>query len=147
MSKERYAVLLGDVSGAGVHHLPRQGAAALRAAAKELGFAQFRVRLDNVHGKEAFLTAVAQALRFPPWFGHNWDALEDCLTDMSWQPAPGYLVTLTRADDFRAAQEQEFLMALRIFDSAADHWRNDGVAFWTLVDLRSDGLAYPPDLP
>jgi RNAse (barnase) inhibitor barstar len=103
--------------------------------------------LDAVRDKEGFLSAVAQALTFPAWFGHNWDALEDCLTDLSWQQAPGYLVILAHADAFRAADEPAFRMALRIFDAAADHWREDGIPFWTLVDLSGDTSAVLRQLP
>ncbi|GIH91009.1 MULTISPECIES: barstar family protein [Planobispora] len=34
------------------------------------------------------MTAIAEALSFPERFGHNLDALYDCLTDLSWLP-PG----------------------------------------------------------
>jgi RNAse (barnase) inhibitor barstar len=105
------------------------------------------VRLDAVRDKEGFLSAVAQALTFPAWFGHNWDALEECLTDLSWQPAPGYLLTLAHADALRAADEPALRMALRIFEAAADHWREDGIPFWTLVDLQGAQLPDLPDLP
>jgi RNAse (barnase) inhibitor barstar len=147
MSKEHFTTVLGNVSRAGVYQLPQHGVADLRAAAKDGGLAQFRVRLEGVQTKEGFLAAVAQALDFPDWFGHNWDALEDCLTDMSWQPADGYLVILSRAQDFRRAQEEEFAMALRIFDAAADFWREEGVPFWTLVDLHADDMTHLPELP
>ncbi len=36
--------------------------------------------------KQAALAAIADALSFPDWFGHNLDALYDCLTDLSWLP-------------------------------------------------------------
>lgn len=32
--------------------------------------------------KQQFHAAIAQALRFPDWYGYNLDALYDCLTDM-----------------------------------------------------------------
>lgn len=147
MTKEHFASVLGDPSRAGVYQLPQHGIADLRAAAKDRGMVQFRVRLEGVRTKEGFLLAVSHALGFPEWFGHNWDALEDCLTDMTWQPADGYVVILSQADDFRAAQEEEFAAALRILDAAADFWREEGVPFWTLVDLRGDGGSYLPELP
>jgi hypothetical protein len=38
--------------------------------------------------KAGLLARTADALEFPAWFGHNWDALADCLTDLAWRPAP-----------------------------------------------------------
>ena len=35
-------------------------------------------------GKKAQIEAIAVALSFPDWFGHNLDALYDSLTDLSW---------------------------------------------------------------
>lgn len=40
-----------------------------------------RIRL-----KSQLLRALARQLRFPEYFGGNYDALEDCLRDFSWLP-------------------------------------------------------------
>jgi hypothetical protein len=37
-------------------------------------------------GKEKVLSVLSRALRFPRYFGWNWDALEECLGDLSWMP-------------------------------------------------------------
>jgi hypothetical protein len=34
----------------------------------------------------------ARGLRFPDYFGKNWDALSDCLTDLSWFDARSHFV-------------------------------------------------------
>ncbi|MEU4768224.1 barstar family protein [Actinosynnema sp. NPDC023794] len=40
----------------------------------------------GAHTKKDAIGAIAEALSFPDWFGHNLDALHDCLTDLSWLP-------------------------------------------------------------
>lgn len=36
--------------------------------------------------KEALLSELHQRLRFPDYFGGNWDALWECIRDLSWLP-------------------------------------------------------------
>jgi len=38
----------------------------------------------GIDTKETLLAAVGSALRFPEYFGGNWDALSDLLRDLSW---------------------------------------------------------------
>jgi hypothetical protein len=42
---------------------------------------------DSVQGRQELLRAIAQGLCFPDYFGENWDALIDCLADLSWHQA------------------------------------------------------------
>lgn len=77
----------------------------------------FTARLPVTEGRVELLAALAQALRLPEYFGHNWDALEECLRDLSWIPegrvrivhpvVPPYLVyveLLRDAQDFWLGQ-------------------------------------------
>ena len=55
------------------------------------------VDLGGAGDKEALLERLALALGFPAWFGGNWDALEDCLADLSWLEADGYVLLVEGA--------------------------------------------------
>ena len=68
-----------------------------------LGF--FTVRLDGaeVKDKAALLAALAGGLKFPAYFGHNWDALLDCLRSLpDFIKAGGYAVIIERSGLFLA---------------------------------------------
>jgi hypothetical protein len=38
----------------------------------------------GIRSKQKLLGFLADRLRFPGYFGWNWDALEECLNDLSW---------------------------------------------------------------
>lgn len=72
----------------GLH--PTDDTAAARAVARANGWRI--VELDTSHGtdKTYFLQVCRQAFDLPQWFGGNWDALADSLTDVD--DTPGTLV-------------------------------------------------------
>lgn len=146
MHAPAYHSLLTRAERAGIYHMPFAADLALEEAAESLDYPLHRVDLARVATKEAFLAAVGEALGFPDWYGHNWDALADCLTDLSWMEADGYVIVLERADAFARAAPTDFATALSIFQDAADTWREDGVPFWTLVGTTSGELDWLQDL-
>jgi RNAse (barnase) inhibitor barstar len=106
-----------------------------------------RVDLASARNKDEMLAAVGHTLRFPEWFGRNWDALTDCLLDMGWLPATGYVIILDHCDGIHGRAEADFVMLMRIFQDAAATWREDEVPFWCLVDMQADGIAWLPTVP
>jgi barstar (barnase inhibitor) len=51
------------------------------------------VRLDGrLRRKGDVLRALASGLKFPWYFGQNWDALDECLNDLSWLGEPSSVV-------------------------------------------------------
>ena len=65
----------------------------------------------------------AQALEFPDYFGHNWDALEECLADLEWLPAKGYILLITDAGCV-LPDEDEYETFLEILRDAGEAWGN-----------------------
>lgn len=141
-----FFALLPQAEAAGVVQLPPGGAAAIAAAAESLGFLCAEVEMAGVEDKAGLLAAVADALAFPAWFGQNWDALEDCLSDLSWSNAEGYVLILRHADHCHRHSEGDFLTALRILADVSSTWAEEGVAFWTFVELTADDIPLLPDL-
>jgi RNAse (barnase) inhibitor barstar len=139
--------VLANASTAGVYHLPHIDKSQVVAAAKAGGLAIFRIDLAKAANKEQMLAIIAKSLNFPDWFGHNFDALADCLADMGWHPAEGYVVLLEHCDSIHGKAEEDFVSALNIFEQAASDWREEGVPFWCLVEMQADGIAWLPTGP
>lgn len=66
----------------------------------------------------------ARALEFPDYFGHNWDAMEECLTDLEWLPARGYVLLITDAAHVLPDDETEYETFLEILRDAGEAWGN-----------------------
>lgn len=98
----------------------------LAARATAAGLALHRVDLSGAHGKKALLAALGRALRFPVHYGQNWDALADCLGDLSWlEPGP-LLVSLEQAGPLAARAPGDLATALDVLREAAAAWRERG---------------------
>jgi RNAse (barnase) inhibitor barstar len=123
---------LKDAKAGGVFQLAADGRAVERAA-KDADLACFRVDIHAAHDKAELLAALAQSLSFPEWFGGNWDALADCLTDLGWHDADGYVVVLDKAKHFVASHASDWETALEVLRHAADYWRDEDVPFWVFV--------------
>jgi RNAse (barnase) inhibitor barstar len=107
--------------------------AALCALGGSLDFDCVRVDLAGCPDKNELLERLAAALRFPGWFGHNWDALFDCLTDLGWRKAPGYVLILLHAAELRDGAPEVFDTALAILADAGAAWQSRGVPFRVFV--------------
>jgi hypothetical protein len=98
---------LSDASKSGVYRTSRSDEILDAARGSELQVV--RIALGGAAGKEALLAHIADALAFPPWFGGNWDALEDCLSDLSWSKAAGQVLLFEGAAGL-PADERGILM-------------------------------------
>lgn len=122
---------LEDASKSGVYRVPSAFEPRLLVdAAAGAGLRMVQVDLAAARGKDAALAALARALAFPAWFGGNWDALEDCLADLSWMPAKGYVLAIAGAGSL-AADDRGVL--LDILASVAASWAERGRPFFAVL--------------
>ncbi|MGA4847664.1 barstar family protein [Streptomyces sp. G5(2025)] len=93
-------------------------------AARDAGWTTAALSLAGVRDKAAFMERCARGLGLPNWFGRNWDALADCLGDLSWAPpARGRLLVVSDWQEYARAAPEEWETAQEVFSSAIEHWR------------------------
>ena len=64
----------------------------------------------------------SRALEFPDYCGCDWDALEECLTDLEWLPAKGYVVLITDAQSVIPDDEEGYETLLEILNDVGEAW-------------------------
>jgi RNAse (barnase) inhibitor barstar len=99
--------------------------------------------------RAGFFRVMARALRFRDYFGHNWDAVYDCLTDLNWLPAAGYLLVLDRFDQFAKNEPRQWDIGLKVLRAACDFWQRLQRPMYTLLygpgELAAGVSPLPPD--
>ena len=88
--------------------------------------------------REAMLAAIAGSLDFPDWFGGNWDALEDCLTDLSWRKGSAHVILFSGA-----VAGDDLGILLDVLSSAAEFWREKRRAFFAIFIDPAGTLPLP----
>ncbi len=129
---------LSDATRSGVFWT--HGDAEVRDATRGSALDVVRIDLRPVTTKAALLDAFSRALGFPDWFGGNWDALEDCLGDLSWRSGEG-LVLLLEGGGGIAPDD---LGVLRdILESCAQSWAARGKPFFAAFVGGNNPMALP----
>ena len=86
------------------------------------GFALRVVQGKKCRTPAGLFNEFARALEFPDYFGHNWDALEECLADLEWLPAKGYVVLIADALSVIPDNDEEYETLLEVLSDAGEAW-------------------------
>ena len=116
---------LKDAGRSGVYRTSDYGP--LLEVARQNGLPYARISLHGSTDKQAILKSISEALAFPEWFGRNWDALEDCLGDLSWRPQGGHVLLF---DDIALGDELGIL--IDVLGSVAEQWAARGIPFFAV---------------
>lgn len=111
-----------------------QRAAMLRAGALPEGYRAVVIEGSGVESREVFFDKLANALSFPSYFGRNWDAVYDCLTDPSVMPVERVVLVLDGFERFAVSEPEQWRVALNVFGDASE--------FWTTLDRSLCVLLY-----
>jgi RNAse (barnase) inhibitor barstar len=93
------------------------------------GLAARVLRGTKMRTDQALFDEVSAALQFPDYFGENWAALEECLTDLTWLPAKGYVLFIVWSELVLVDELDDSLALLRrIILRVSERWATPIVA-------------------
>ncbi|WP_424887551.1 barstar family protein [Streptomyces sp. XH2] len=102
----------------------------------------FVARLDgaSMADSDGVFEQFWEQLRFPDYFGWNWNALLDCLRDLNWLPADRYLVVIENSTQLLSGSPEERGHFFGLLKQVAEHWhsphhkpRGVGIPFTVLI--------------
>jgi hypothetical protein len=81
------------------------------------------VRGHKMRSEAELFDEVAAAFQFPDYFGENWSAFAECLSDLSWMPGAAYVMVITNAHDVLVSEPPAQLQSFaRIGRTVATQW-------------------------
>ena len=76
----------------------------------------------KLSNRNQILYNIGVAFKFPDYYGKNWDAFNDCITDLDWISAEYYLLLINNADKIES-QGENFSIFFNILEDAAKVWK------------------------
>ena len=76
----------------------------------------------GIYGENNLFSNIASKLKFPNYFGNNWNALNDCLNDLSWIKEKNIMLIHS---DLPTLTKEELRIYLEILADTVAGWEND----------------------
>jgi hypothetical protein len=132
---QRLAAVVSGARPPGLYRwLSRAHPAAVRRELATVGWDLHHLDGARIRDKAGLLDACSDSLQFPAYFGYNWDALADCLADLSWLPDRGRVVLWDRYGVLAASDPDAWATGREVFQSAAEERTAEGRSpLYTLV--------------
>ena len=82
---------------------------------------------SKIKNKHDIFNLFSKKLSFPNYFGNNWDAFWDCITDLMWLKNKDTLVKIKDYDILKQKEEGKIL--IKILTDAKTFWKKHNVDF------------------
>jgi len=96
----------------------------------------FYFRGRSIRNKTDFFNTAKKVMRLPDYFGDNWDAFEECINDLSWLPAEGYIFVYDNTSVFFSKHPDDADTLLSILNDIHENRKHGDIPFE--VVLASD---------
>ena len=126
---------LTRVSWRCVHFLTPRETVTRSAELTEAGVRLVELDGSRVRDQATLFRELQRTLEFPSYFGHNWDAVDECLRDLSWLPAKGYALRVRQARALWATAPESAGVLIESWLCAAEHWADHDTPFHLIFDF------------
>lgn len=92
------------------------------ASAEAAGHNITRLQGSELTTLDEVFKIYAREFRFPEYFGHNYAAFDECLVDLDWLRAPGYLTVIADGHRVLEAEPAERSTLRRSLERAGEDW-------------------------
>lgn len=133
------------IETSGVYSLAASRRPAVESAAEKESLRLLNTTIPPRANKDKALAQFGADLDFPTWYGANFDALFDCLTDPDWLPAKGHVILIKGMAGLRATTPEDFTTLIEVFKAAAEARKEAGHPFWILLDSPARGITALPE--
>ena len=137
--------LLKNADTSGVYFLPSHCRTAVESAGGRQHFKVFAADIAEHTDTQGALSQLGASLNFPIWYGSNFDALFDCLTDPDWEPAKGHVLLINGISALRATDPDDFATLIEVLQSVAESRRDMQSPFWIFLDAPARGIPTAPE--
>ena len=117
----------------GVWYLPGADLRSVQSAAKKADYSFFHIDGKTIERKEQLMNHVATSLHLPKTFGHNWDALEECLIELDEGDHDGFVIFYDHIDGLLATHPDQFETLVEILRDAVGSWKDDDTPMVVLL--------------
>lgn len=137
--------LLQDTTRAGLYHLPVSCQDNLPDLVSKAHQVMLSADLGGCNDRHETLRELGKAFHFPTWYGENFDALHDCLSDPDWQPGRGIVLQIAGLDTLRSIDPEAFSILIDVLRSATAARSAGQPPLWILLSSPVPGVANLPD--
>ncbi|ENQ3077262.1 barstar family protein [Bacillus cereus] len=71
---------------------------------------------------ESLFNEFSTKMEFPDYFGRNWSAFDECINDLSWLSAQGYVMFISDVDQVLVKEDKDFRILMDILYDCCEEW-------------------------
>ncbi|WP_335516668.1 barstar family protein [Bacillus sp. JJ864] len=71
---------------------------------------------------ESLFNEFSFKMEFPDYFGRNWSAFDECINDLSWLSAQGYVLFISDIDQVLVKEDKDLRILMDILYDCCEEW-------------------------